>query len=135
MDGFRISKLPILATDESGMSGKTGLPIGDISELLQQLGAMVWESSGGKWFVTYVSHDTEKALGFRDNEWNPDLTAWVDLLHPEDRERVGNLIAKAMSGEEAVVFDDRVRTANGGWMWLRNIVRIESGMTGAPIDE
>ncbi len=122
------------------MSGKTRLPIGDISELLQQLGAMVWESSGGKWFVTYVSHDTQKALGFRDNEWNPDLTAWVDLLHPEDRERVGNLIANAMSGEEAVVFDDRVRTANGGWMWLRNIVRRqrtadgEAGLQGFAFD-
>ncbi len=91
---------------------------------------MVWESSGGKWFVTYVSHDTQKALGFRDNEWNPDLTAWVDLLHPEDRERVGNLIANAISGEEAVVFDDRVRTANGGWMWLRNIVRRQRNADG-----
>jgi PAS domain S-box-containing protein len=122
------------------MSGKTPLPVGDISELLQQLGAMVWESSGGKWFVTYVSHDTQKALGFPDNEWNPDLTAWVGLLHPEDRARVENLIISAMSGDEAVVFDDRVRTAEGGWMWLRNIVRRqrtadgEAGLQGFAFD-
>ena len=112
------------------MSGKSGLEIGDISELLQQLGVMLWESFGEKWFVRYVSRHTQKALGFPQDQWNPDLTAWIDILHPEDRQRVINSIVDAMNSDHAVLFDDRVRKAEGGWLWLRNIVRRQRNADG-----
>lgn len=105
------------------MSHNSELEIGDIGDLLQQLGAIVWESFGAQWFVRYVSRHIQEALGFPEGRWNPDLTTWIGLLHPEDRERVVNLIVGAATSEHAVVFDDRVRRVDGGWMWLRNIVR------------
>jgi signal transduction histidine kinase/CheY-like chemotaxis protein len=111
------------------MNGKSGLEIGDISELMQQLGAIVWESFAGKWSVTFVSHHIQRSLSLPD-QWNRDLTTWIELLHPEDRDRVIKLIVSAMSGERPVVFDDRVRRADGGWLWLRNIVRHQRNAAG-----
>jgi PAS domain S-box-containing protein len=106
------------------------MEVGDISELLQQLGAIVWESYKGKWSVTSVSPHIQKALGFPEDRWNPDLTTWIELLHPDDRDMVRNLTLKALKSDEAVVFDDRVRRIDGGWMWARNIVQRRSNARG-----
>jgi hypothetical protein len=57
-----------LAGDKSDMCGKPGLETGDISELLQQLGAIVWESFAGKWSVTFVSRDIQRALSLPQDQ-------------------------------------------------------------------
>jgi PAS domain S-box-containing protein len=95
---------------------------GDFKELLQRLGAIVWESYEGKWSVTDISRQLLEALGLPEGQWNPDLATWIDLLHPDDREPVRNHVLKALESGEAAVFDDRVRRADGGWLWARNIV-------------
>jgi hypothetical protein len=56
------------------MSGDSGLEIGDISELMQHLGAIVWESFAGKWSVTFVSRHIQRALNLDAERWNRDLT-------------------------------------------------------------
>jgi PAS domain S-box-containing protein len=96
---------------------------GDFRELLQQLGAIVWESYEGRWSVTDVSAQLLEALGLPEGQWNPDLATWIDLLHPDDREPVRNHVLKALNSDQAVIFDDRVRRADGGWLWARNIVK------------
>jgi PAS domain S-box-containing protein len=99
------------------------MEVAEISELLRQLGAIVWESYSGKWSVNSVSPHIQKALGFPEDHWNPDLTTWIDLLHPDDRDMVRNLTLRALKSDEAIVFDDRIRRIDGGWLWARNIVR------------
>jgi signal transduction histidine kinase/CheY-like chemotaxis protein len=40
------------------------------------------------------------------------------------------VIVSAMNDERPVVFDDRVRKADGGWIWLRNILRCQRNAEG-----
>ncbi len=119
-------------SDEPKVNRESGLKALEIGDLLQPLGAIVWESFGYKWWVRYVSRHIERALGFEEDQWNPDLTAWQSLMHPEDRDRVVSAVQRASTSAHAVIFDDRVRTADGGWMWLRNIVRSHRGGGGEP---
>jgi PAS domain-containing protein len=90
----------------------------DFSQLLQELGALLWEAQGQQWRVIFLSDQVKKQLGFSGGHWNHDLTTWFDFLHPEDRDMTRTMVLQARESSEAMQFENRIRASDGSWIWL-----------------
>ena len=85
-----------------------------ITDSISDLVAVV--DSGGRFVYASPSH--QRQLGH-------DIVAMVgrrvvDLVHPEDRDRVGAILAQA---GELPAFDYRIATASGNWVWVESALR------------
>jgi PAS domain S-box-containing protein/putative nucleotidyltransferase with HDIG domain len=63
-----------------------------------------------KWFG-----DVDGALGFEKGEIPRTIQAWVDLIHPEDRERLVGSVERHRRSREPIEERYRVRTKDGSW--------------------
>lgn len=83
----------------------------------------VWE-----WNIrTHELHWTQSAtdmLGYGRDEFDNTLDAWLNLLHPEDRDRVliGQLAAINASGHYEM--DYRLKAKDGGYRWIQDRGRV-----------
>ncbi|HKJ05229.1 MAG TPA: PAS domain-containing protein [Geopsychrobacteraceae bacterium] len=68
----------------------------------------------------YVSPRGEKMLGYEPGEIEPNIEAWRDLLHPDEREHVLALQKKHLSGESShYTTEHRLKSKNdAGWIWV-----------------
>ncbi|WP_336921379.1 putative bifunctional diguanylate cyclase/phosphodiesterase [Aquipuribacter sp. SD81] len=80
----------------------------------------------GAWH--YLSPRLTDVLGHDPATWLDDPSAWVRLLHPEDRDRV--LAAEAGWGRDVDcvhVSEYRLRDASGRWRWIQDAVTARAG--------
>jgi PAS domain S-box-containing protein len=71
-------------------------------------------------------------LGFEREELPPCVTAWNELLHPEDRPWVVEVIEEHLAGNTPEYeMEYRMQTKDGGWKWILDrgkvVARNESG--------
>lgn len=59
----------------------------------------------------------ERCLGYSDEELR--AKPFIDLVHPEDRERTEAEAAALFDGRETVAFENRYLARDGSWHWLR----------------
>jgi PAS domain S-box-containing protein len=70
-----------------------------------------WDLGGGlQWYG-----DVEGLLGHAPGGFPRTLDAWVDVLHPEDRDRVWAAVEQHLRGEAPYDVEYRVRHRNGEW--------------------
>ncbi len=91
----------------------------------------------------YFSPGYAEMLGYEEEELNPHLQTWLDLLHPQDKE---NALQKVMNCKEnltdSFAVEFRMQAKNGDWVWILGrgsaVRRDESGkalrMTGTHSD-
>ncbi|HXF99048.1 MAG TPA: EAL domain-containing protein [Gaiellaceae bacterium] len=72
----------------------------------------------------YTSPQIEAMLGYSVQEWaeNPDL--FVELLHPEDRERVLAAHRRTHATGEPLHLEYRLRRRDGRWVWVQDQARV-----------
>lgn len=63
-----------------------------------------------------LSPSWTKQLGWRGEELAG--RPLIDLVHPDDRETTVRASAEFVQGDKVVSFQNRVRKADGGWIWL-----------------
>src|SRR5262245_8857118 len=56
-------------------------------DLIEDLDAFVWEADPATFQFTYVGKGAERILGYSLEDWLSRPTFWLDVLHPEDRDR------------------------------------------------
>jgi PAS domain S-box-containing protein len=68
---------------------------------------------------TFFSHTWLEVLGYRTGEINS-FNAWVDLLHPDDRERIIYALDEHKRQKQAqhLVSEYRLRTRSGEYLWM-----------------
>ncbi len=67
----------------------------------------------------YLSPEWKAQLGYGDDELESSYAMWVDLLHPEDRERVIALVdAYLRRDEEEYLTEFRLRHKDGSYRWI-----------------
>ena len=129
--------LASLAPLPASISGPHGvlLQLTDITTLKEREAALAeresrWNnalvgSSSGVWDQRldtgkmYYSDVWRSIRGLAPGEEPPDAEAWVELLHPDDRERVLHAIERQNAGDPAyMTFDYRERHKHGHWMWI-----------------
>ncbi len=104
------------------------------------LGAIVWEATPGREpgvaHFTFVSDGTVDLLGYPPERWTADPRFWLEICHPDDRDRVVAEIVAAARGGKGSDFEFRAFHADGHVLWLRDIVRVQPGprMSGVVVD-
>lgn len=61
----------------------------------------------------------KEMIGYADHEFPNVGSAWVEHLHPEDKEKVLSVVQNYFSGEAALyVVEFRMRCKDGSWKWI-----------------
>jgi diguanylate cyclase len=95
-------------------------------DLLEGLNGLMWEATPEKGSLTFIGSKLQTLLGYPPEQFLDRPMFWLDIVHPDDRAKVFELVEQSRCSGESAVFDDRVRCANGSWIWLRNVVRVTS---------
>jgi two-component system cell cycle sensor histidine kinase/response regulator CckA len=108
---------------------------GELSaNLPENLDPVMWEADPVTFQFTYVSRGAERFLGYTLEDWLTRPAFWVDVLHPDDRERAVNECQTAVRECRDHDFDYRVLAADGRVLRVRDLVRVicnESGQATA----
>jgi PAS domain S-box-containing protein len=93
-------------------------------ELVDSIDGIVWEMDFSSFYFTFVSKRAEKLLGYPVEEWSKTNTFWQDHICPEDRgvALTSCLTATERGENHELVY--RFLTADGRYIWLRDIVTV-----------
>ncbi len=101
-----------------------------MQHLLNDLDGIVWTFDAAAAAFTYVSDGSRRLLGYEPREWLDDPAFRTRLLHPEDRQRVLDAFTRATTAGGSFDLTYRLRAADGGWRWLRDIGHAQIGEVG-----
>ena len=74
----------------------------------------------------YTSPQIEDMLGYTVVEWVENHDLFVEILHPEDRERVLAAHQRTHATGEPLFVEYRLRTRDGRWIWVQDEARVVS---------
>jgi len=63
-------------------------------------------------------------LGYEPGALPPKYESWVDLLHPEDRDRTEQAVHRFVVEGQDYTLEFRMRTREGGWRWISSSGKI-----------
>lgn len=78
----------------------------------------------------FVSPHVEELLGYPLEEWRSSPRLWVQLLHPDDRERVLRVNQRATDAAGAFALEYRMIAKDGSVVWIRDAARPELDASG-----
>jgi PAS domain S-box-containing protein len=113
---YHISNIPAMNTTTSQQESNKS------SELMNTIHAIVWEADTATLQRTYVSTAAERMLGYPSKQWREEPGFWQNHIHPDERETTLEHCFAAIRIMKN--FDIRYRffKADGGLVWLRDIV-------------
>ncbi len=101
--------------------------------LVEQLPAVIYIAeygAHGRW--SYVAPQIESLLGFSPEEWLANPSAWLEQVHPEDKERVVAQEETSAVGGLGFVSEYRMLTKAGKIVWVRDQATILPEEPGKP---
>jgi PAS domain S-box-containing protein len=106
------------------------------AELLQHLlGALedvVWAASADGTESLYINEAAERLYGRPRAAFLEDPDLWEKVIHPEDRERAGN-VAEGLLEEQGVEIDYRIVRPDGEVRWVRDRKYVVYDQDGRPL--
>ncbi|HWP34311.1 MAG TPA: PAS domain S-box protein, partial [Thermodesulfobacteriota bacterium] len=104
-----------------------------LRELLEGIGAIVWEADATTWQFSYVSPQAEALLGYPLAAWLGDCGFWASrVVHPDDREWAVAFCREQTAAGRDHEFEYRAVAADGRVVWLRDVVRVVCDDQGRP---
>ncbi len=92
-------------------------------ELIEDVNVVAWEWDIAVQRFVYVSRQGPKLTGFPVEEWlAPGF--WVEHIHPDDRDLAVETCMSATARGEDHDFEYRMVVADGGVLWVRDIVHV-----------
>ncbi|MBI3262254.1 MAG: response regulator [Acidobacteria bacterium] len=102
-----------------------------LEELLDDLGAVVWEADQPTGRLTYVSSQIASLLGLPADHVLNSPTALADLIHPDDRQEVDAPLSELRLPTDRTY---RFVRPDGRVLWVRETIRLATNeSTGEPI--
>lgn len=99
--------------------------------LVEQIPAVIYTLNiKDRGTMLYISPQVEKIFGFPAHDWLNDSKLWLNILHPDDRERVLNEMSQGQTGRALFSSEYRVFTRAGQLKWVHDeavLVRDEIG--------
>ena len=96
-----------------------------LAALVDSLECIVWEADPETLAFTFVSEQAERLFGYPLREWlDPDF--FPSHVHPDDIQQAVRSCRAATERGENHVLEYRMRTADGRWLWIRDIVTVLS---------
>lgn len=101
--------------------------------LVEGVDAIVWEADAERRQFTFVSHRVETMLGYPVSDFMDHEDFWQLHVHPHDFEV--ELERRAHSGDrmEHHVAEYRIKSADGRWVWVRDVVRVTRDADGREV--
>jgi diguanylate cyclase (GGDEF)-like protein/PAS domain S-box-containing protein len=100
--------------------------------ILASLEDVVWSFMPYTFQILYLNTATEQVYGRSVAEFIDNLNLWLEVVHPEDRERVEQSHAALhTSGSQDIEY--RILWPNGDIRWLRSRARLIQDKDGSPI--
>ncbi|MEN7530859.1 diguanylate cyclase [Cupriavidus sp. DL-D2] len=91
--------------------------------LLESTKAIPWKIDWATMEFAYIGPQIEKLLGWAPSTWKT-VNDWADRMHADDREAVVNFcVSQSQAGTDHEA-DYRALTADGGYVWLRDVVHV-----------
>jgi PAS domain S-box-containing protein len=94
------------------------------SRLVNSLDGIVWEADPQTLQFTFVSSQAERILGYPVAQWLDEPHFWQEHTHPDDVEWCVNFCVEATSNRRDHEFEYRMLAADGGVVWLHDIVTV-----------
>jgi len=111
-----------------------------IRESQERLALVVRGSNDGIWDWNVVTGETffssrwKTMLGFQDDEIENRYSAWEDLIHPDDREKVRQCVQSYLAGDAPVyVVEHRLRHKDGTYRWILARGVMQRDAEGRPV--
>jgi PAS domain S-box-containing protein len=82
--------------------------------------------------TTYLSPQTEVLLGYSPDELRGEVRRWLEIIHPDDRERVDAEVNRAVSAGESSGTEYRCIARDGRVVWVRDEAVIAEDDQGCP---
>lgn len=99
--------------------------------LLESTKAIPWKIDWATKRFAYIGPQIEALLGWTPESWQS-VEDWVARMHEEDRERVFNFcVSQSLQGLDHEA-DYRALTADGGFVWIRDVVHVIRDLNGEP---
>jgi len=92
--------------------------------LLQTVDGIVWEADATTLEFSFVSDQSMRILGYHPDEWTTNKHFWESHIHPEDRDHAISFCHKHTREGKNHIFDYRMISADGGIVWLKDIVSV-----------
>ena len=83
--------------------------------------------------IVDIGPGIEPLLGFPREDWLTGRKAWLDVVHPEDRDRVVAAMERAIGSEEPLQLEYRAIHGDGRVIWLRQDCRVIRNASGTPM--
>ncbi|MEJ7816766.1 MAG: PAS domain S-box protein, partial [Rubrobacter sp.] len=96
----------------------------EYEELVGSVEAIIWKGEARTLRFTFVSDQAEAILGYPAQRWTREPSFWQEHIHPEDREWAVSFCRKAVAEKRDHDFEYRMISADGGVVWLRDMVRV-----------
>jgi PAS domain S-box-containing protein len=129
--GMSLEGLLVVA-DEAGQQPTEGR----FRSVVEHLPAIVYieELPAGKdaGRMLYVSPQVHDLLGFTQEEWLGDPTAWARQLHPEDRDRIRAIYERIGTTGEPFRAEYRMYARDGSTRWVRDEAIVVRDVAEAP---
>lgn len=97
------------------------------SQKLAKLGSWQWDIQGNS--VTW-SDELFKIYGLNRDEFGASFESYLELVHPEDRERIKGKIQEAVSTGDAVHFEERIVRPDGQLVYLKSWGQVIKDLDG-----
>ncbi|MGB7347971.1 MAG: PAS domain S-box protein [Pirellulaceae bacterium] len=102
-------------------------------ELLDQIGAIVWEANLPFQGITYISAQLTSVLGYSVEDWLSDPNSWENSILEEDRLATVMYCKERSSLGEDHVMEYRAITADGRIVWIDDRINVIKDENGTPI--
>ncbi|MGB7521874.1 MAG: PAS domain S-box protein [Spirulinaceae cyanobacterium] len=90
-----------------------------LSSLLNSLQDVVWSMSAPNFQLLYLNPAAEKLYGYSVKDFYADPQLWLDVIHPEDREKLTHFLPTILTESQGEI-EYRIVHATGKVCWLRN---------------
>jgi PAS domain S-box-containing protein len=100
--------------------------------LVDGLDAIVWEADPERRRFTFVSHRVETLLGYPVSDMLDHDSFWELHVHPNDFEAELQRRAGQAARPADHVAEYRIKSADGRWVWVRDVVRVAKDNEGRP---
>lgn len=106
-----------------------------LEHLMETSPAVIVRQDPSTFAVTYISPNVERILGYSVEEVHRDPHLWMSRIHPDDREHVRELDARAIAEHaDQLEIEYRFQHKDGSYLWLVSYVRIEYDAAGQAAD-
>ncbi|MDD2901384.1 MAG: response regulator [Syntrophales bacterium] len=71
------------------------------------------------WSVDFIDHKIEALTGYLKEDFDSRRLRWLDLVVPEDVERMRQAVISALKGDKSYIREYRIRHRNGQILWIQ----------------